>query len=75
MKLEQILPAIREGKRVRRSKWRKGLYMQIDGTILWCKLGDRREVASLWQGDILADDWRILKDPKKFPRVGTKPMP
>lgn len=72
MKFEQILPAIREGKRVRRPGWRKGLYIQLEGSIIWCRLGDRQEVASLWQGDILAKDWNILKDLKNFPRVGNK---
>lgn len=73
MKFEDILPDLRNGKRVRRPGWRKGLYMQLEGAVLWYRLGNKQEPASLWHGDVLAKDWNILKDLKSFPRVGDTP--
>ena len=53
MKFEEVLPALREGKKVGRKKWDKSYYVNNYG-----------EAYVDWE-DLLATDWEIVKEPKK----------
>ena len=49
MNLEQVLPAQRQGKKIRRKEWLQRMY--YDGV-------------PLLEGDILAEDWEVLDEPE-----------
>ena len=64
MKFEEILPALREGKRVRRNYFDEGKYIEVrrfDGFI--CDNYDIDYTFCL--DDLCADDWEIIKETKK----------
>lgn len=53
MKFEEVLPALRKGKKVGRKKWDKSYYVNNYG-----------EAYVDWE-DLLATDWEIVKETKK----------
>jgi hypothetical protein len=53
MKFEEVLPAFREGKKIRRDAWDEKDYVVINGGF---ELSDR---------SIMANDWEIVPEPKK----------
>jgi hypothetical protein len=55
MKLEEVLPAFRAGKKVRRRAWDEGEYLT--------------EFGSLPMKSIVADDWEIVKEKVKKTRT------
>ena len=65
MKFEEVFPALREGEKIKRKIW----YEDINYIIL----NENKEIISLKWGiydalsikDLLADDWEIVKEPKK----------
>lgn len=70
MKLEEVLPALREGRKIRRTCWNKGVYL---------KIGSKREIlcmppegkgrrATLCSLDVHAINWEIVSEPKKHVR-------
>lgn len=69
MKFEEVLPALREGKKIRRKKWDKSCYYRMiyqnDNNIIVNNYG---EVVDVWD-DIFINDWEIVeevKEPKKI---------
>ena len=64
MKFEEVLPALREGKRIRRNYFDEEKYIEVrrfDGFI--CDNYDIDYTFCL--DDLLADDWEIVKEKKK----------
>ena len=62
MKFEEILPALREGKKIRRAFWWEGHYIKLvrDGII------DQNEISlTFGKEDLMGEDWEIVKEPKK----------
>lgn len=60
MRFEDILPALREGKKVRRKEWCVNGFIYKDGNFIRCHDN------SLFYGSyILNDDWEIYELPKK----------
>lgn len=57
MKFEEVLPALREGKKIRRKEWQKTHYY-IGSR--FCDVGYELSLT-----DLLADDWEIVKEKKK----------
>lgn len=64
MKLEEVLPALREGKKVRRTCWAPGLFVKLNynGTNIITEIGKECNLPSF---HILADDWEIVPEPKR----------
>lgn len=54
MRLEQVLPAYRAGKAIRREEW---------GPETRYAIGDRGAQIRLTRHDVNADDWVVLDDP------------
>lgn len=50
MKIEEVLPAYREGGRIKRSLWGRGVRFN--------------ECDRLTYRDVIADDWEIVEEPK-----------
>ena len=64
MKFEEILPALRERKRVRRRSWRDGNYIVIRAFDQFvCNRNDADYTPGL--DDLNGDDWEIVKETKK----------
>lgn len=65
MKLEEVLPALKEGKKIGRKKWNKGYYYEMTykygHNVIVDNHGDAKED---WE-NILATDWEIVEEPKK----------
>ncbi len=66
MKFEEVLPALREGKKIRRKNdyWLAytGCYQLIDNQ-LWDMYENLIDAIDIY--DLLADDWEIVKETKK----------
>jgi hypothetical protein len=65
MKLEDALPTLRAGKRIRRESWAEGDYVRPYGKALAVRktipgIGPG-EYVYLHGSDILADDWEVIK--------------
>lgn len=62
MRFEEILPALREGKKITKASWWEGHYVELtlDGIIDQ----DGRDFV-LNRGDLICDDWEIVKEKKK----------
>lgn len=61
MKIEDILPALREGKRARRPDWPEGLTVTFDRKIgLIDSEGDELEINLAY---LHADDWELAPEP------------
>lgn len=58
MKFEEVLPAFRDGKEVRRASW-----ANKDFTLSFDDL-DNSYPHSLYFNDIFADDWEIIEEPE-----------
>lgn len=58
MKIEEVLPALRDGKKIRRNSWWEGHYFELtlDGIIDQ----DGRDFV-LNRGDLLCNDWEVVK--------------
>lgn len=66
MKFEQVLPALREGKKVRRSFWRKDTYFYKNHQgIFIFKNGGVDEYYYHLSCLLDGDDWEIIKEKKK----------
>ncbi len=65
MKFEEVLPALREGEKIKRKIW----YEDINYIIL----NENKEIISFKWGiydalsikDLLADDWEVIEEPNK----------
>lgn len=65
MKFEEVLPALKEGKKIGRKKWNKGYYYETTykygNNVIVDNYGKAKED---WE-DILATDWEIVEKKKK----------
>lgn len=63
MKFEEVLPALREGKKIRRSLWEDYHYIQRKLTFLFkIIVNENNMMYTLFLDDLEADDWEILYD-------------
>lgn len=62
MKFEKVLPALLDGKKIRRKSWVKGRYIAVKNEEMINSIGSR--VAISVEG-FKADDWEIFKEKKK----------
>lgn len=62
MKLEDVLPALREGKRIRRNKWDDDLWVRLQDAGL---VDDSAESFEFNGTHTLADDWEIVPEPTR----------
>lgn len=67
MRLDDVLPALREGKKIRRLGWRAANHLLLENGRLYLyvwdsALGDsfRQEVA-LYGHELMANDWEVLE--------------
>ena len=63
MKFEEIIPALREGKKIRRRGWVKDAYISIgiDGPVC----DQNNEIFPLVLNDFKSEFWEIVKETKK----------
>ena len=63
MKFEEIIPALREGKKIRRRGWVKNAYISIgtDGSVC----DQNNEIFPFVLNDFKSEFWEILREPKK----------
>lgn len=65
MKLEEVLPALKEGKKIGRKKRNKGYYYEMTYKYGHNVIVDNHgEAKEDWE-NILATDWEIIKETKK----------
>lgn len=66
MKFEEVLPALREGKKIRRNFWREDTYFYKNhlGTIIF-KNGSEDTYYYDLSCLLNSNDWEIVKEPKK----------
>ena len=65
MKFEEVLPALREGKKIGRKKWNKGYYYEMTYKYGHNVIVDNHgEAKEDWE-NLLATDWEIVKETKK----------
>ncbi len=62
MKFKEVLPALLDGKKIRRKSWVNGNRITIKNNEIID--GFNRRVAIMVEG-FKADDWEIIKEPKK----------
>lgn len=61
MRLEEVLPAFKQGKKIRRRAWRKGYFFAILNGVV-TEYGEMGYVhPEWWTEDILADDWEVVE--------------
>lgn len=62
MKIEEVLPALREGKKIRRTFWWEGHYFKLasDGIV-----DQEGKKFTFGKDDLLCSDWEIIKKKKK----------
>lgn len=63
MKFEEVLPALREGKKIRRKCMRDGRYYRIDNNHIFDEIGQLYTFGV--EADILQNDWEIVEEKKK----------
>ena len=67
MKFEEILPALREGKRIRRTGWRnQGYIRKITIGIFELIADENNNTYVLTINDLCANDWEVIKEKKKI---------
>lgn len=54
MKFEEILPALRNGKKIRRKEWPGEIFISQNRKIM--------QVATLYVSSLFADDWEIVEE-------------
>lgn len=64
MKFEEVLPALREGKKIRLKEWKEVEYLYIPKNETDLKTEDYHSVNLSWQ-DLFSGDWEIVKETKK----------
>ena len=68
MKLEEVLPALREEKKIRRSSWGDGFYIALrgeslhGGMLLWKDDSVCNDYYSPSRDDFNANDWEVIKE-------------
>ena len=64
MKFEEILPALREGKKIRLKEWKEIEYIYMPKNETELRAEDYHCVNLSWK-DLFSDDWEIVKKKKK----------
>lgn len=59
MKFEEVLPALRKGKKIRRNFWWEGHYFKLTLDEI---VDQEKRVFVLSRDDLFADDWEIVKE-------------
>lgn len=62
-KFEEVLPALREGKKIRRSCWGEFYYIFYK-IVEDCIVNDKDFYFTLKAEDMFKDDWEIIEEPK-----------
>lgn len=65
MKLEEVLPALREGKKIAQACWKDEAYMMlVEGFLVerFVKTGKTSLCAYFHKTCMLADDWEVLDE-------------
>lgn len=63
MRFEEVLPALRDGIKVRRKSWNKRNYIVVKkGNLI---IDEDDYAIPFWIDDLLADDWEVVKEAKK----------
>jgi hypothetical protein len=62
MKFEEVLPALREGKKVRRVAWDSAKWVSFVGGDAWLSTGRRVTFGGYL---LITDDWEIVQEPKR----------
>lgn len=62
MRLEEVLPALREGKKIRRKRWSPGIARAILGAVIFDTRGSMRDFCF---DDVTADDWEVVLEPTR----------
>lgn len=66
MKFEEILPALKAGKKIRRKCWGKEVYIKThDFFVVGQIITEDNIDYALTVMDLEADDWEVIKEPKK----------
>ena len=66
MRFEEVLPALKAGKKIRRNHWCKDTYIYVNSNGEFATQSGRRfEIILDNLRDLEADDWEIVKEPKK----------
>ena len=71
MKFEEVLPALRADKKVRRSSWGDGFYIVLQresprgGELVWWDGSQNYNYYSPSRDDFNANDWEIVKETRK----------
>lgn len=65
MKFEEVLPALREGKKIRLKEWKEIEYIYMPKNETNLKAEDYHSVNLSWQ-DLFSGDWEIVKEKKKI---------
>jgi hypothetical protein len=62
MNIVEAYAALREGKRVRRAAWRKGVYLDMNRSLfsVWNFEGDLTIPSHIEWRDVAATDWEIV---------------
>ena len=67
MKFEEVLPALREGKKIRRNNWCKDGYIYINSNGEFENQSGKHPAIILNRlDDLEADNWEIVKEKKKI---------
>lgn len=64
MKFEEVLPALREGKKIRIKGWEEIQYIYKPKNENDLRAEDYKAVNLSWK-DFFSDNWEIIKEPKK----------
>lgn len=64
MKFEEVLPALRDGKKIRLKEWKEIEYIYMPKNEIDLKTEDYHSVNLSWQ-DLFSGDWEIVKKKKK----------
>lgn len=63
MRLEEALPLLRLGKRLRREVWFPQIFLQITNNKLECVGSfDEDNPLTLYIGDVIATDWELYEE-------------
>ena len=68
MKFEEVLPALREGKKIRRKAYPPDYYICLEDKVLKAFISYYNRLTGgikLISRDLLADDWEIIEEKKK----------
>lgn len=71
MKFEEVLPALREGERIRRKSWANGCAIELRGSsprggmLLWWNNSRYGSYYAFSRNDFNANDWESIKKPMK----------